>query len=138
MLTAGYPAEFLGGIGTSGALYPSTSLATIRQLLTFAAQSVDVISVGGTVQAQAGSSGGAVVNAWGRLIAVITTTTEGATTAERDLRAVTLSYIDRDIMAQRGLDLDLILQGDVAQQTADFSSDKAPILAETLIKQLPH
>ena len=136
VLAASYPAEFLGGYATQSSLYTSSSIAAIKQLMTFGTKNVDVISVGGTIQAQAGSSGGAVINAWGKLVGIITTTSEGATTGERDLRAVTLSYIDRDLSAQKGLDLQLILGGDPAAQAADFVTREAPGLIELLLKQI--
>ena len=77
-----------------------------------------------------------MVNAWGRLIGIITTTSEGKTTAERDLRAITLSYINSDLAAQSGFDLAFILGGDIAAQAADFKAREAPALNRLLINQL--
>src|SRR5262245_6106071 len=74
VLVAGYPAEFVGGIVAQQGLYGSISPSTIQQLLTFNTTSVDVFSVGGVIQAQGGSSGGPVVNAWRRVVAIISTT----------------------------------------------------------------
>ena len=136
VLAASFPAEFLGGISTESALYPSSSIARILQLMTFGSHNVDVISVGGTIQAQAGSSGGAIVNAWGRLIGVITTTSEGMTTADRDLRATTLSYINRDLATQTGLDLDTFLGLDPASVSTDFALRELPQLAQMLLKNI--
>ena len=136
VLAASFPAEFLGGISTQSALYPSSSIARILQLMTFGSHNVDVISVGGTIQAQAGSSGGAIVNAWGRLIGVITTTIEGMTTADRDLRATTLSYINRDLATQTGLDLDTFLGLDPASVSTDFALRELPQLAQLLLQNI--
>ena len=132
-LVASYPAEFVGGQATYNSLYPSTSITTVRQLLTFGSHSVDVISLGGVIQAQSGSSGGAAVNAWGRMIGLITTTSEGATTAERDLRAITLSYIDRDILTQTGSGLTATLAGDPSVQAVNFSKNDGLELVKLLI-----
>ena len=52
------------------------------------------------------------------------------------MRAVTLSYINRDLSAQKGLDLQLILGGDPAAQAADFVTREAPGLIELLLKQI--
>ena len=104
--------------------------------MTFGTNSADVISLGGTIQAQAGSSGGAIVNAWGRLIGIITTTSEGATTAERDLRAVTLGYINRDLATQTGFDLQAVLAGDPASQVEDFTVREAPQLIKLLLEKI--
>jgi len=135
-LVASYPAEFIGGIAAQFDLYPASSVTPIQDLLTFHTKTVDLISLGGIIEAQSGSSGGAVVNAWGRLIGVITTTSEGATTAERDLRAITLSYINSDLAVQSGFDLAFILGGDIAAQAADFKAHEAPALNRLLIEQL--
>lgn len=136
VLAASYPAEFLGGIAAQFDLYPVSSITAIKELLTFDIRTIDLLSLGGIIGAQSGSSGGAVVNAWGRLIGVITTTSEGATTADRDLRAVTLSYINRDLATQTQFDLATILGGDVIAQAADFKAHEAPALLLLLIEQI--
>ena len=137
-LTVSYPAEFLNGATAQTQLYPLTSIAVIRELLTFESGAVDLISVGGVAGAQGGSSGGGVINAWGYLIGIITTTSEGATTAERDLRAITLNYIDRDLSTTNGLNLAEFLSGDITAKAVDFKANKASALLDLLIAQLAH
>ena len=127
VLAVSYPAEFLGGTGQF-TMYPASSVTTIGQLMTFVTKTVDLISLGGIVGAQGGSSGGAVVNAWGLLIALISTTSEGETTALRDLRAVTLSYIDRDLATQTRFDMATTLGGDVVAEALEFNTKMAPKL----------
>ncbi len=136
VLAASYPAEFLGGSTAQLNLYPASSFTTIKDLLTFASSTVDLVSLGGVIEAQSGSSGGAVVNGWGRLIGIISTTSEGTTTAQRDLRAITLSYIDRDIAAQTGSGLPSFLGGDVAGKAAAFKTDEAPGIIRLLTDQI--
>ena len=136
ILTASYPAEFLEGSKAQFELYPITSITTVRELLTFESYDVDLISVGGIAGAQGGSSGGGVVNAWGQLIGIITTTSEGATTAERDLRAITLNYIDRDLTAQTGSGLSALLSGDITAKAADFNAYEASSLINLLIEEI--
>ena len=133
VLVASYPAEFIGGIAAQLNLYGASSITTIGQLMTFFTKSVDLISLGGIIGAQSGSSGGAVVNVWGRLIAIIATTSEGATTADRDLRAITLSYISRDLGLQTQFDLPTILGGDVSAQAQDFKLRTLPRLIDLYI-----
>jgi S1-C subfamily serine protease len=136
VLLAGYPAEFAiqGSRGTT--LYPTSVFTRIGELLTFGERSVDLISLGGAVLAQSGSSGGAVVNGWGLLVGIISTTSDGATTAERELRAITLSYIDRDLEVQTGLNLTTFLASDLAAQAANFMSTQAPALTSLLTSSL--
>ncbi len=138
VLGASYPAEFLGGMAAESDLYPVSSISPIDQLLTFGTNTCDVISIGGVVEAQSGSSGGAVVNAWGYLIGLIATTSDAPTTAGRDLRAVTLSYINKDILAQTGLDLSSYLSGDLAARESDFNTNTAPMLIQQYIQVLSH
>ncbi|MEK7601855.1 MAG: trypsin-like peptidase domain-containing protein [Patescibacteria group bacterium] len=135
VLVASYPAEFAGASAAAN-LYPASTFTTVQQFLTFTTGSVDVISVGSVIQAQSGSSGGAIVNEWGRLVGVITTTSEGTTTAQRELRGITLSYIDRDLVAQTGAGLSAILSGDTKEKTDAFSTDQAPSLIQLFLKQL--
>ncbi len=104
--------------------------------MTFVAKTVDVISLGGIIEAQGGSSGGAVVNVWGQLVGLISTTSEGDTTALRDLRAITLSYINRDLAAQTRFDIVTTLAGDVAAEALDFNTHVAPRLIDLYIAQL--
>jgi hypothetical protein len=136
VLGASYPAEFLGGMDAENDLYSVSSISPINQLLTFGTSTVDVIAIGGVVEAQSGSSGGAVVNAWGHLVGLITTTSDAPTTAARDLRAITLSYINRDIRAQSGMDLPSILSGDLASEEAYFNANTASGLLRQYLKLL--
>lgn len=128
MLVASYPAEFAGGLAAEYGLYPASSETTIASLLTFSSGTVDLISLGGVIEAQSGSSGGAVVNPWQRLVGIITTTSPGATTGARDLRALTLSYIDRDLKAQTGKSLSDFISGDLQSKLTDFTTSVAPDL----------
>ena len=136
VLAAGYPAEFLGGLAATSGLYSASSFTTIGKLMTFGTGSVDVISVGGVIEAQSGSSGGPIVNAWGRLIGLIVTTSEGLTTGQRDLHALTLSYINRDIETQSQYDLPTILGGNLVAEADDFNTNAAPALIQLYIDQL--
>ncbi len=134
ILVASYPTEFVGNAVIQSSLYPVTSLATIQKLLTFASTTADLLSLGGIVGAQGGSSGGAVLNMWGFLVGLISTSSEGETTATRDLRAISLSYIERDMIVQAGFGLSKILEGDVVAMALDFNTRFAPPLVQLYIK----
>ena len=140
VLAASYPAEFLGGIAAEYDLFPASSVTTIGQLVTFGTNSIDLLSLGGVIEAQSGSSGGAVVNAWGRLIALIATTSSGATTADRDLHALTLSYISGDLSVQSGSGLATVLAGDVVAEAQAFDASTAAKLVALYLDTLskPH
>lgn len=131
VLAASYPVELLGGSVIQGNLYPVTSITTVKGLLTFSVGKADAISLGGVIGAQSGSSGGGVVNQWNRLVGLITTTSEGATTGERDLHAVTTGYINRDLIAQTGTGLLGTLAKDAKSSTEAFKP-QADILSQKL------
>lgn len=121
VLIAAYPAEFVGGMTTRNNLFASSAVTSVKQLLTFTENLVDVISLGGTIVAQGGSSGGAVLNEWGYLVGLVVTTTEATTTGERDLRAITPSHITRSLRQHVGQELSEFLAQDPQQLTAKFS-----------------
>lgn len=122
LLGASYPVELIGGYVTENNLYPVSSVSMVEKLFTLSSSTLDEFSIGGVIEAQSGSSGGAVVNAWNKLVGIITTTSEGATTASRDLRAITTSYINRDFKAQTGLTLDQYLGIDPAFVETQFNA----------------
>lgn len=134
-LAASYPSEFVGSQATQFNLYPASSITSIKKLYTFDEKTIDLLSIGGVPEAQSGSSGGAVVNMWGHLIGIITTTSEGATTADRELRALSLSYINRDILAQSGEDLATMLARDSSALARAFV-DQRTTLVDLLIEAI--
>lgn len=128
-LLAAYPAGFLGSASLRRDLWSVSTIATVQRLYTFTEQLVDILSFGGTIVAQGGASGGAVVNQWGNLVGIIVTSSTGATTAERDLRAVTMSHIDASIAAETGLHLhDYLESGNFSEKVDTFSAAMSPAL----------
>lgn len=136
VLGAGYPAEFVGGLIAQQSLYAVTSVSTIKQLMTFGSSTVDVFSVGSVIEAQGGSSGGPIINAWGFVIGIISTTSAGATTADRELHALSLSYIDRDMLDQTGLTLGTYISGDLQERLQGFSREIVPGLIQKYVSFL--
>jgi hypothetical protein len=137
VLLAAYPAGFLGGIAIATSLYSSSAPATVGQLYSFSdGRQVDLFSLGGSVVSQAGSSGGAVLGQDGKLRGIIVTEIPGETTSERDLRALTLSHIDRGL-ADAGLGgISAFLSKDAASTAAAFNRTVAPSETEMLIDAL--
>lgn len=134
VLLAGYPAGFLDANGVQRNLYISSAVSAIQQLYTFNSPSeVDLVSLGGTVVSQSGSSGGAVVDLTnGKLTGLIATESEGTTTASRDLRAVTLDYINRNLKADGQGGIAGLLSGDFLAASEKFNTDIAPDLTNQL------
>ncbi|MEI6843320.1 MAG: serine protease [bacterium] len=125
-----YPAGFLGGMTIEQNLFVTSAVTTVKQLFTFTEKSIDIVSVPGTVVSQRGASGGAVVNTNNKLISIITTSSDATTTSARDLYAITLGYINRDLKAETGGNLADLL----AQNPSTFSQTFHNTIAGTLTK----
>jgi hypothetical protein len=136
VLQAGYAAGFLGGITIQNELYASSAWTKVRDVYTFNANTVDLFSLGGSIVAQSGSSGGPVVNTDGVVQGVIVTSTQAADTASRDLRAITTSYIIRDFTEERGKSLKAVLSTERLSDEVEiynkvyFPTAKAALVAE--------
>jgi len=136
VLIAGYPASFLSGISIQKELYPATSVVPIGKVFGFSELIPDLFSVGGSLLAQKGSSGGAVVSDRGKLLGIIVTSTDATTTGERDLRAITVGHIQRSFKKDTGRELRDVFTSDAAASSADFNRNVAPALTELLEKAL--
>lgn len=137
VMLASYPAGFVGGFIVYNNLYPATTFTQIRELFTFENSTVDLLSLGGVILAQGGSSGGMVINRWGRVVGLIVTTSDGETTAERDLRAITLAHIDRSIYAHTGVDFAEFTNAEVDARANFFRTTELPALAQQLLNEIP-
>lgn len=136
VIVAGYAAGFLGGVTVQKELYPVSAISKIYELFTFTDKSLDLISIGGTIVAQKGSSGGAVVDESGNLIGVIVTSTEAVNTSDRDLRAITISHINRSLSESRGSSISALLLGDLKSKSENFNSLEAPNLKQILVNSI--
>lgn len=136
VLIAGYPAGFLGGITILKELYAASTVARVGDLYTFGTNTLDLFSIGGSVVAQQGSSGGAVADGNGSLVGIISTTSEGDTTGTRDLRAVATAYIARDFAKERGKSIVAFFAGDMAEESQQFMLGTAPTLTQELVNAI--
>lgn len=133
---AGYPAGFLGGATIQTELYAASANARVGQLYTFGSQNIDLFSVGGSIVAQQGSSGGPVARSDGVLAGLIVTSSSAPDTASRDLRALSTEYIIRDFQSESGTALATFLGLNLAEQARNFQSITAPSLTNALTNVL--
>lgn len=133
VFVASYPAEFVENEEDLNALI---SITSIQELLTFGDGAADVISVRGVAGAQSGSSGGALVDFSGRLLGIITTTSDNAAVAERDLRAISVHYIHKTLQRESGVNLQAILSADLPTLGESFTSNIAPALIDLLVSEV--
>lgn len=136
LVVAGYPAGFLGGITVQKELYAASANATIGQLYTYGGNTVDLFSIGGTVVAQQGSSGGAAADSNGILYGIIVTSSDAPDTASRDLRAISTNYIVRDFEKESGTSLENFLSGNLAETARLFNLTVAPTLSKAITNVL--
>ncbi len=132
VLVAAYPAGFLSDRSVHNALYPVTTITTIKTLYTFVKETLDLISLGGNPVSQKGSSGGGTISAQGKLVALIVTSTDAETTGDRELGAITTSHISRSLLENNGTSVSAFLAQDPTQATQYFQNSVAPALTEKL------
>ncbi|HBV01284.1 MAG TPA: hypothetical protein DEF00_02725 [Candidatus Taylorbacteria bacterium] len=132
VLIAAYPVGFLSGITVQKDLYPSSSVVVTGAVYSFKENTPDVFSLGGSVVAQKGSSGGAVVNRENKLIGLIVTSSTGKTTGERDLNALTMSHIDSSFREATGDSIRSLFVGDIRASAQSFNEKIAPELKKIL------
>ena len=129
VLLAGYPTGFIDSATLTRNLWPVSTTAAIQNVFTFTQSNIDVLSFGGTIVAQSGSSGGAAVNPWGRLVGLLTTSTLRGSTDMRDLRAISLAHINRSALAHTEQSLlDLLQEGNFGERTEAFARERIPAL----------
>ena len=132
-ITAGYPAGFLGATAVEKDLYIASAVSRIQEIFTFQETTVDLVSLGGNIVAQKGSSGGAVFSSdKKRLLGLIVTTTDAKTTDERDLRAITLSHVNRSMKESSGKGIKEYLSGNLDETLSLFNKDEFPYLSKIL------
>lgn len=136
VIIGSYGAQFLSNADVIASLYPTLLKETIKDVYTFNRTTVDVISLGGNIAAQLGSSGGAITDSEGSLAALITTSTIEGPILSRDLRAITLRHIRESFSDDTRKNLDTFLSsGNLNALTTAFESDTKQ-LQKTLLNTL--
>lgn len=136
VLIAGYSAGFLGASEIERNLYMSSSVTNIEGIYTFDPNKrpLDLIMMKGSISAQKGTSGGAVVGANGKLIGIVSIVTKGKTTNDRFLGAITIQHILESFYEEAGFTFDEYISGnystllDRAQKFNEFSTKITTIL----------
>lgn len=131
-----YPAGFLGGQSVQQDLSLTSALTTIQEVFTFKDTTTDLISIPGTILSQKGASGGAVVNKDTSLIGIITTSSNAPTTDKRDLRAITLPYINRVVETETGMNLPSFLSQNLTLFAQNFQLNIVPSLSKLIEDEL--
>ncbi len=136
VLLASYPAGFLGGLSILRDLNITSAVTNIQDIFTFKDGTIDIVSVGGTVVSQKGSSGGLVVDKNTSLIGIITTSSDGSTTSSRGLNAITLAYINRALQREISMDLRRFLELDHKSYAENFNTNIGKEISKLIIDEL--
>jgi hypothetical protein len=135
VVIASYGAQFLQASQVESSLFPTVVFGSVKDIYTFALNTIDVLALGGSAAAQEGSSGGGVSDSSGKLVGTITTSTVEGETATRSLNAITASYIRGEYASEMGSPLDLLLAEPVSQAVTEFKPE-IRILEPILTAQL--
>jgi hypothetical protein len=109
VVIASYGAQSLKSAQIQSDLFPTVVFGSVKDVYTFAVNSVDVIALGGSAAAQEGSSGGGVASATGELLGTLTTSTISGAASTRTLDAITSLYIQGEYVRETGQPLDSLL-----------------------------
>lgn len=105
VLACGYPAEFISPDTITTRLYQNCSYITTGKGFTFGKDTFDAISLGNSILARAGVSGGPIMDRFGSLVGIMATASREKSTNERTLTAVTREHIERSFKKSSQQDL---------------------------------
>lgn len=136
VVIASYGAQFLESNQIRSALFPTLVYGSVKDVFTFAVNTIDVLALGGSAVAQEGSSGGGVADKNGKLVGTITTSTVQGAVDTRSLNAITASYIRAEYANETGEALDLLLAEPTATAITSFAT-QIPTLEAIITAHLP-
>lgn len=117
IFVAGYPAGFSDVRVLDNSLYALVKPTEVRSTAGFIGNNSDVIYTGGTSVAEHGSSGGAVTDTKGNLIALIAATNIDSKTGSKNVQAISLSYIKRSIKDTAGKSFESLVSNAKTEST---------------------
>ncbi|HWH07166.1 MAG TPA: trypsin-like peptidase domain-containing protein [Candidatus Paceibacterota bacterium] len=129
-----YAAQALSSEEVRASLPTTIVTTSVKNVFTFTTNTVDLISLGGSVAAQTGSSGGGVVSEDGKLIAMITTSTNQGPYETRNINAITPTHMRRSFANDTGISIEAFLKGALSSRVSEFESVSG--LRSTLVRAL--
>ncbi len=132
-----YAAQFLTSDEILSSLFSTIVFGSVKDVYTYHTDTIDLATLGGSVAAQQGSSGGGVVNADGELVATIVTSTTEGDTSMRQLSAITANYLRRSYASETSTLLELELAKPLTEAVSDFAPE-IPTLRALITAQLSH
>lgn len=113
-----------------------SAVSAINEIYSFDNLSPDIFWAEGGTLAERGSSGGAVIDKNGKLTGVIVGTTETPLIIDRQFRALSMSYIEKNFKKETGFELDNYLKKDLKNTLKIFEENEGSKFSDTLAKEL--
>lgn len=135
IILAGYPAGFGDAALLDSALYLLQKPSQITNAAGFNGTGADVINTSPTSLAEHGSSGGAVAGSDGSLVGIIVAVTIDNYTSQKNIQAITLSYIRNSIQNNFGKSFDYFLSN-AQTESKNFETTKAASHSAILMQGL--
>jgi hypothetical protein len=132
VLTIGYPAEFLRREDIERDLFLTSDNGFVDEFFTFTRTTPDMMTISGSILAQRGASGGAIVSKEGHLAGIVVTSTDSNVLTDRKLGAISLYYINRNLTEQTGRSIVELLLLNPQEASKRFEERTAPRLRNIL------
>jgi hypothetical protein len=127
----GYPIFDQGSIKNN--LRKVSEKVGIEKIFSFGGKKVDTFNTGNTTLAHLGSSGGAVITLEGELAGIMVATVNKAETNAKEIKAIGINYIERNILKESGKTLDSFIK-DTDEQVLSFRDNYLESLSELLLE----
>lgn len=127
----GYPIFDQGSIKNN--LRKVSEKVTVKKLFSFEGRKIDTFNTEKTTLAHVGSSGGAVITTEGELLGIMVATVENTTSNTKEIKAIGLDYIQRNIFKESGKSLETFLK-DTDQEVLSFRDNYLEALSEILLE----
>lgn len=140
-IAVAYPAGMIGGFFIENALYASSAIPEITDILSFGTSTPDLFLLSGSILAQRGASGGLVSNLNGNVFGIISTVSEESYTKDRTMGVISIEHIANSLHRESGLNLLDLLSGNVTEVQArvknyinETGREQATSLLETIVR----
>jgi hypothetical protein len=140
-IAVAYPAGMIGGFFIENALYASSAIPEITDILSFGTSTPDLFLLSGSILAQRGASGGLVSNLNGHVFGIISTVSEESNTKDRTMGAISIEHIANAVYKESGLSLHDLVSGNFTEVQArvknyinETGREQATSLLETILR----
>ena len=134
LLAAGYPADGKKFKDVQRKLTLVTATPELESIRYFVPPHADVIYVSATKLSAGGVSGGPVAFSNGSVLGIMTAVQGSKKEEDRSLRAITLNYVDRFVLAETGMPLLTLIKSDLGALEARTASSLSTDLVRSLTK----